>query len=302
VSGISVIIPTLDRPKLLSKCLQTLVASFPQDAETIVVSDGGTVSLEPYIEPFVESLRLRYVRAPHRGPAAARNYGLEVARGRIVLFTDDDCQPRPGWVASLASGVSLSPPGAVGGITLNGVSANPYDDAAQVVLDLVARHDTAMGWSPRFFPSNNLAFPAETLRAIGGFDESFRTAEDRELCRRWRHAGFSLNRVPEAIVEHAPNLDFRGFVRQFLAYGRGAAQFHASSETASFRESVGFHLRLPIYGWREMLLRGLGRGAKLAGLLLVWEFLTFAGFLAGGVTTISPSATSQKADLSRRTP
>lgn len=301
MARISVIIPTLDRPRLLSRCLQTLAASFPQDAETIVVSDGGTISLEPYLEPFMEPLRLRYVRAPHRGPAAARNYGLGVARGSIVLFTDDDCRLRPGWVESLASGVSVSPPVAAGGTTLNGFSANPYDDAAQVVLDLVARHDKAMGWTPRFFPSNNLAFPADALREIGGFDESFRTAEDRELCRRWRRAGFSLNRVPGAIVEHAPNLDFGRFVRQFLAYGRGAAQFHAS-ETASFRESIGFHLRLPMYGWREMLPRGFGRGAQLGGLLVVWEVLTVAGFLAAGATTISPSATSEKANLSRRTP
>src|SRR5262245_51538534 len=139
---LSVIIPTRDRPMLLSNCLRALATSLPPEAETIVVLDGCHVSIERDLAPSVERLRLRFVMAEGKGPAAARNRGLAVAKGNIVLFTDDDCVPRSDWAVVLASGVTISPPRAAGGTTLNGLVSNPYADAAQVVLDLVSRHNT----------------------------------------------------------------------------------------------------------------------------------------------------------------
>src|SRR5262245_42931178 len=127
---ISVVIPTLDRPGPLTACLTALAAGFPADAETIVVSDGGRSDPGPVVAPFAESLRLRLLGIEHAGPAAARNRGLEAARGEIVAFTDDDCRPQPGWLAALAGGVTVSPPRAVGGTTYNGLPGNVYADAA----------------------------------------------------------------------------------------------------------------------------------------------------------------------------
>jgi GT2 family glycosyltransferase len=280
VARISVVIPTRDRPGPLTDCLRALVTSFPTDAETVVVSDEGATELGPYLTPFFEPLRLRYVVGPPASPAAARNRGLAAARGSIVAFTDDDCLPRPGWVTALAAAVSSSPPRATGGTTLNAFDENPYADAAQAILDLIARHDRQAHGGERFFPSNNLAFPADILRRLGGFDESFRTAEDRDLCRRWRQAGFALQRIPEAVVEHAPSLDLLSFVRKFFAYGQGAARFHSFGAGRSLRDAVAFHLRLPALAGPVVRRRGLKRGAELTGLLVLWEVANLGGFLA----------------------
>jgi GT2 family glycosyltransferase len=280
VVRISIVIPTRDRPNLLIGCLRALAASFPADAETVVVSDEDAIELGTWLSPFVEPLRLRYVVVRSGGPAAARNGGLAAARGEIVAFTDDDCRPRPGWVSTLAAGVSSSPPQATGGTTLNAIEENPYADAAQVILDIVARHERRTHGGERFFPSNNLAFPADALRRLGGFDESFRTAEDRDLCHRWRQAGFALRRIPEAVVEHAPSLDLSSFVRKFFAYGQGAARFHSSRAGRSLRDAVALHLRLPVLAGPVLRQRGFKRGAELAGLLVLWEVANLGGFLA----------------------
>jgi GT2 family glycosyltransferase len=280
---VSIIIPTRDRPGALVECLRALANSFPSDAETIVVSDNGLVPLENYVGPFVEPLRLRCVTGRGRGPAAARNCGLVVAAGDVVCFTDDDCTPRFGWVDALRSGVSGSPPRAAGGTTVNGLALNPYADAAQLVLDLIERHNLETGTSVRFVPSNNIAFPTAVLRRVGGFDESFRTAEDRELCRRWLRAGFALHRIPEAIVEHRSDLNLRSFIRQFFTYGQGAARFHASAEIGSLRETARFHLRLPMLARRDVVARGFKRGSALSTLLIIWELSNLAGFVAAGV-------------------
>jgi len=282
--------------------LSALAVSFPLDAETVVVSDGGAQDLVPVVAPFVTPLRLRLLHVEHRGPAAARNRGLEVARGRIVAFTDDDCLPQPGWIARLASGVHLSPPRAVGGSTRVGKSANAYADAAQVVLLLLSQHDRAMTGRERLLPSNNFACPAEALIRMGGFDESFRTAEDRELCRRWAEAGFELGRVPEAIVEHNENLDLKKFFLKFFAYGRGAARFHGSGGAPSLRESTRFHFRLPGLVIPELRRRGIVRSAAIAALLLLWEVSNVAGYVAEKARGVAeaPAGSDAKAETRLR--
>jgi glycosyltransferase involved in cell wall biosynthesis len=294
---ISVVIPTLDRPGPLTACLAALEPGFPPDAETIVVADGGSHELDPVVAPFVAPLRLRLLQTANGGPAAARNRGLAVARGEIVAFTDDDCRPQPGWLAALASGVATSPPRAVGGTTHNGLPANACADAAQLVLNLLSRHDRELVRRERFLPSNNFAFPTEALRRIGGFDERFRTAEDRELCRRWAAAGHALGRVPAAVVDHDPQLGLVGFARKFFAYGRGAARFHGAGANPGLGESARFHFRLPALLLPELRRRGPARGVAIVALLMLWEAANLAGYIAESARL---AATPDAAEADRR--
>ena len=277
---VSLIIPTRDGSGPLRHCLESLVPAFPADAETIVVSDGGPADPAPALRDFVEPLRLRCLHVPHGGPAYARNRGLAIAQGASVAFTDDDCRPRAGWLDALVASVTASPPRAAGGMTFNGLPANPYADAAQVVLDLVARHERETCGEVRFFPANNCAFPAEPLRRLGGFDESFRTAEDRDLLRRWRAAGHTVTLANSAVVDHQANPGLLGFVRKFYGYGRGAARFHATDAGESYGDSASFHRRLPRLAAPTVKERGPWRGGGLIALLALWEVANLAGFAA----------------------
>ena len=293
----SIIIPTLQGAGPLRACLEALVPGFPSDVETLVVSDNDALDLGPMLADLAGPLALRCLHVPHGGPAYARNRGLEIARGRVAVFTDDDCRPRPGWVEALIARVSTSPPVAAGGRTFNGRPANPYADTAQVVLDLIARHEYLCSGEPRFFASNNCAYPTDALRAIGGFDESFLTAEDRDLIRRWRAAGHSTTFVADAVIDHDADPDFAGFARKFFNYGRGAAHFHATSKGGSYGDSASFHRRLPLLVVPEARRRGLRRGAALLGLLALWEAANFAGFVA---ETTMGSFGASTADGARR--
>jgi glycosyltransferase involved in cell wall biosynthesis len=277
VFRISVIIPTRDASGPVRACLHALVPSFPQDAETIVVSDGGPTDPTVALRDFVAPLRLRCLQVTRGGPAYARNRGLAIAQGKIAVFTDDDCRPRAGWLEALAAGVSLAAPRAAGGTTYNGMAGNPYADAAQVVLDLVARHERATCGEVRFFPANNCAFPADILRQLGGFDESFRTAEDRDLLRRWRAAGYGVAHAEAALVDHEANPDLLGYLRKFFGYGRGAAHFHRTDVGRSVGDSTNFHLRLARLLVPEVRVRGPLRGARLVGLLALWEVANLVG-------------------------
>jgi glycosyltransferase involved in cell wall biosynthesis len=82
----SVIVPTYDRPELLAQAVASVLDQTIGDLECIVVDDGGTLPPQLPIDA-----RIRVIhRATSGGAAAARNTGLDEARGRYVSFLDDD--------------------------------------------------------------------------------------------------------------------------------------------------------------------------------------------------------------------
>jgi glycosyltransferase involved in cell wall biosynthesis len=98
---ISVIIPTLNRPRELRLCLEGLAAqTAPRERfEVIVVDDGSDVDIEPVTRDFETSLSVRYERRGHAGISASRNHGIDVAAAPLLVLYDDDLQPFPGFVA-----------------------------------------------------------------------------------------------------------------------------------------------------------------------------------------------------------
>src|SRR5439155_26886197 len=198
----TVVVPTRNRPRQLLECLRSLAAlDYPRERlEVVVVDDGGPTGATEVARE-VDGLEIEVVETPHLGPAGARNAGARRAGGEILAFTDDDCRVDPGWLAALAT--ALDPPGpvAAGGRTLNALPDDRWAAVSQQLIDLLYAYYNP-GHGVEFLATNNLAVGAEAFREIGGFDERYRTAEDREFCRRWRGLGFKLLNVPDAIVHH----------------------------------------------------------------------------------------------------
>ena len=146
----------------------------------------------------------------------------------MVALTDDDCAPRPDWLGALAAAQGGENRRMVGGRVLNALPGNVYAAASQALCDYLYVAGGG-GGEAAFFTTNNLAFDMAGFEAIGGFDESFPRAagEDRDLGQRWREAGGKLAYVPEALVDHAHDMDLRGFWRQQSNYGRGARHLQA---------------------------------------------------------------------------
>ena len=275
--AVSVVIPTRNRPAQLARCLEALAAlDEPKGGfEAIVVDDGGDEPLDAVVESRRGGMQLTLVRVSARGPAAARNAGVERARAPLVAFTDDDCRPHRGWLQALVARLEAAPDALVGGRTVNGLPGNASAAASQLIVDLVYAHYNAEPERGRFVASNNLAVRADALRRAGGFDPSFRTAEDRELCDRWLALGGRIVLAPEAVVEHAPELTVGRFAGRHFAYGRGAHRFHrARARRGSGRliDETRFHARLPA------LVRAAAPSPRLAGLLVVWQAANAAGF------------------------
>lgn len=231
----SVVVPTRHRASSLQRCLESLAAlDYPHERLEVVVAVDGTDdrSSTHVTESYRDRLPLIRVQGPRAGPAAARNAGAAHARGRWLAFTDDDCAPHPSWLTRLAAVLEADPAAAVGGRTLNGAATNLCSAASQVVLEGTYAHYNPPGRAPAFFATNNLAVPAEDFRRIGGFDETFPYAEDREFCVRWLARGGSTAWAGDAVVHHLRELDLRGLIRQHVGYGRGAYHVHREHRTS----------------------------------------------------------------------
>lgn len=232
---VSVIIPTHNRPLQLRACLAALAgSSYPADRfEVVVVDDGGSARLGGIIDALPTGPRVTLIQQEQAGPAAARNRGAAAAHGELLVFTDDDCLPEPGWLATLVRHAEARPGHLIGGVTLNALDGNPFSAASQHLVSYLYDYSTAQAGNPEwsgFFTSNNLAVPIEGFERIGGFDAAFPLAagEDRDFCDRWAHAGLPMAFAPDARILHAHRLALRSFCRQHWNYGRGAYHFHQS--------------------------------------------------------------------------
>ncbi|MBP7635885.1 glycosyltransferase [Candidatus Ozemobacteraceae bacterium] len=218
---VSVVVPAFNSPEALAGCLEALAAQKTSLTwEVIVVDDGSSESLASVEARFSMLLPLIWVTLPvNGGPARARNAGIERARGEIVLFTDADCRPEPGWLDAMAA--PFDDPSVIGA---KGVYKTAQTDlwARLAQLEFEERFELLSGQDDiDFVDTYSGAFRRLALAAVGGFDTSFPRAdnEDVDLSFRIKALGGRFVFVPDATVWHTHR---EGAWRYFLLkIGRG---------------------------------------------------------------------------------
>lgn len=106
---VSVIIPAYQAVRYISTALASVFAQTFTDYEVIVINDGSPDTAE--LERLLESYRapIFYLSQSNKGPSAARNRGLAVARGRFVAFLDADDYWEPTYLAKQVSFIHHHP-------------------------------------------------------------------------------------------------------------------------------------------------------------------------------------------------
>ncbi|MCB1182012.1 glycosyltransferase [bacterium] len=193
---LSVVIPTMNKVGLLERTLAALRrqdAEVPGGWEVVVVDDGSTDGTARFLagQENWGIPALQVVSPPRNvGRARARNLGARSARGRWILFLDDDIVAPPGLVAAhlavLRTGERI---GTIGHVhTAPEVVDGPHFH----YLDTRGVAKLAAGEAPaRYFVTQNAAVPRDAFLDVGGFDEEFSAYgfEDMEVAFRLEDRG-----------------------------------------------------------------------------------------------------------------
>ncbi len=90
MSFISVIIPTFNRSSFVKEAIDSVITQTYQRFELIVVDDGSTDDALQVLSAYTNEGKFSVLSIPHAGPSAARNRGIQAARGDYLAFLDSD--------------------------------------------------------------------------------------------------------------------------------------------------------------------------------------------------------------------
>ena len=215
---VSVIIPTYNASDSLQECLKALKKQdFPRNQYEIIVIDDGSTDSTPSI---TNNFNVRYYYQENKGPAAARNKGVEMAGGNIILFTDADCIPDINWIKEMLSPFQSSEIVGVKGAYRTAQRAL-WARFAQVEFN--ERYKLLL--KSKYIDmvdTYSAGYRKDAFLSIGGFDTSFPAPnnEDTDLSYRMSLKGYKMVFNPNAIVWHTGHPDtFKKYMK--LKFWRG---------------------------------------------------------------------------------
>ena len=173
---VSIIIPCYRQAHLLPQAVDSALGQTYPHVEVLVVNDGSDDNTEEVATGYGD--RIRYIHQQNRGLSGARNTGIRHAQGAYLKFLDSDDHLHPETLAwQVPQLTSAENPKT---ISLTAVReylhTNPdqfvdYIPTAQNLLgDLLRGHEWGNG--------SGFLYPAPLVRAVDGFDERLRRAED----------------------------------------------------------------------------------------------------------------------------
>jgi glucosyl-dolichyl phosphate glucuronosyltransferase len=212
---VSVIIPTCGRPDLLIQCVNSILRNDFQDFEIIVIDQDPASDLDARLAALGRERQIAHVTLDEAALDRARNLGIDRARGRFLVFADDDIEVDPGWLGAYVEAfTSVQPvPGAIAG-RLDAKYLVPKPDwmpdthlfglyEKEQDLGPIADGDLPIG--------ANFALLAEAIRRAGRFDErldysyarkSMISGGDSLMALQVRQAGYAIYYQPAARAWH----------------------------------------------------------------------------------------------------
>ncbi|MBW4466761.1 MAG: glycosyltransferase [Pegethrix bostrychoides GSE-TBD4-15B] len=252
---LSVVIPTYNRLPILQKCLRALetqrLSPNWADYEVVVVDDGSTDATISWLQA-AQLPHLRWFEQDHRGPAAARNLGVEKALGHVIVFIDSDLVVTENFLQAHVETL------------LQGQQQLGHDRLftyGSVINTANFEQPTAepyklTDFSAAYFATGNVAIAKHWLEQAGLFDSQFQLYgwEDLELGVRLKQLGLKLIKCPEAkgYHWHPPFAlsQLPGLIDREIQRGRMGVLFYQKHPTWEVRMMIQMT-------WMHRLLWGL---------------------------------------------
>jgi len=232
MTAISVVIPTYNRLDTLAHVMLTLLAQDldPSQYELIVCDSNSVDGTAEYLAELRQVHPIvRHLAAPYSGRAAARNAGIESARGEIVLFNDADILASPDLLSMHLRRHRERSGIAVVGLEVQVKNLSEYvfkRDHPEARGHLHPPSRKTLSWL--YFLTGNASVRRADLIRAGCFDEGFTGYghEDLELGYRLRRSGVTILYEPRAVNYHCQAVSYDDQKEKMRLAGRSTALFY----------------------------------------------------------------------------
>lgn len=258
--ALSVIIPHLNAPEALERCLTSLAAQRNAAVfEVIVVDNGSDVVPEVTCRAF-DFVRL--VEEPTPGPGPARSHGAHLARADLLAFIDSDCVAKPGWILGIVDYFQTHPDTAVIGGEVSILKADPTRPT------MIEAYESIYGYRMQLYVERdhytatcNMAVRRDIFKQVGDF-AGISIAEDVDWGRRATAMGVRIDYVPKMQIATPARATFRELARKWDRHiGHDYAELRG---TGDFMRWTGRALALMASPLGETVR--IARSQKVAGL------------------------------------
>jgi glycosyltransferase involved in cell wall biosynthesis len=201
---VSVIVPAYNRAGIIGETIENIFQQTYANIELIVVDDGSTDNTQEILKSY--GSRIRWAAQKNAGPAAARNYGIGMAKGEFIAFQDSDDVWHPTKIERQVSLLRRAGESVVcclcnSQMELPGLVARSFDSAPiHPPIEEGVWLNPGEILATRFILFNQaILIRSNVLRRMGDFDESLRVLEDVDMEMRLSLEGpWSFIREPLA--------------------------------------------------------------------------------------------------------
>ena len=274
-------------PCLRSLSQQTAGPSF----EVIVVDDGSSEAAPEVIRQWVRFLPLTIVRQSHAGIPTARNQGIQVSKGSVLLFVDADCRFQTNCLTALESTIDAFPQQNCFQLRIRGDCSRSVGRAEELRLTTLQNHMLQPNGFIRYLNTAGFAIRRANVDIERGlFDPVALRGEDTLLLANLMQRGTLPYFVADAIIQHDIPLSLLGCFRKDIrsAYLEGRTYDLISSKGIRIRMSHRERLSVLWSAWKASGQPSIGRSGWYV--LTVRQALQRIVFFGCGCLRIRPKA------------
>jgi glycosyltransferase involved in cell wall biosynthesis len=260
---VSVIVPTY-REARLERCLRALTAQDYPHYEVIVVNNDPSDPLKKTRRRFST---VQFLEESARGSYAARNTGIEHAKGEVIAFTDADCIPDPDW---LKNGVSALLERKKCGLVAGRIDTVPMEESSPTLAEV---YDSVLAFPQEDYAKKGFSAGGNTftfrslLRDLDSFNQDLYSGGDADLGKRIVASGHVVEYAEDAIVKH-PARSYLSLFRKSRRIIIGNRHLHKIWGWSLWERTYYLmrYLAPPVERWRTLWKQSTENAMKRLGL------------------------------------